>query len=87
MQIAQKIISSRIDRDANGDPLNPIDAHFKSLQLESMVPVDNDCPEFAALSAYAVDTHGATHSSYRVNVQSAFRVKRSVWATTNSDAL
>ncbi|KDQ10244.1 hypothetical protein BOTBODRAFT_136978 [Botryobasidium botryosum FD-172 SS1] len=75
MEIAQKLISEKVATDADGNPVNPLDAHFRSLALESMVPINTRSKEFAALAGYARDTHGATHS-YRVTLENAFRVKR-----------
>ena len=72
------MISSKLELDSDGNTLNPIDAHFKSLNLESMEPVDMNSYEFGALSSYAKNTHGATHSHYKVNVEAAFRVTRFV---------
>ena len=63
--------------------MNPLDAHFRSLDLESMAPVASDSAEFAALSSYARDTHGATHSYYQTAVHAAFRVRRYVEVTYN----
>ncbi|TDL28933.1 PARP-domain-containing protein [Rickenella mellea] len=78
MEIAQKLIStSSIQTDENGRPINPMDAHFRSLGLSFMDPVDRCSKEFIALQTYARETHGATHSHYKVDVQNAFRVQRS----------
>ena len=74
MEIAQKLIEEKASNA--GDPINPIDARFKSLDLESMIPVAQDSKEFDSLSRYARDTHGSTHSHYAVNIEHAFRVKR-----------
>ena len=63
--------------------MNPLDAHFRSLDLESMAPVASDSAEFAALSAYARETHGSTHSYYQTAVHAAFRVRRYVKVTYN----
>ncbi|KAI5120236.1 hypothetical protein M0805_000050 [Coniferiporia weirii] len=91
MEIAQKLISDSIDRDSTGEPINPLDARFKSLALESMIPVTNSSKEFAALAAYAKDTHGSTHNYYKVTLETAFRVKRSHedenWSNAGLDVL
>jgi len=77
-EVAQKLIQSTILSDESGRPLNPLDAHFLSLGLSSMEPVKRDTKEFTMLEKYAKDTHGATHSHYRVNIAHVFRVERSV---------
>ena len=88
---AQSIISSAIQRDASGNPLNPLDAHFKSLGLTSMEPVNPTSAEFNALAAYARDTHGATHNYYQAKVLNAFRVERAgetdAWIKAGFDKL
>lgn len=75
-EIASKLISSSILADEQGNPLNPLDANFRSLGLSSMNPIKNDSQEFKALESYARDTHGATHH-YRVTITNAYRVERS----------
>ncbi|KAF8954823.1 poly polymerase catalytic domain-containing protein [Flammula alnicola] len=75
MEIASKLISSTILSDELGNPINSLDAHFRSLGLSSMDPVKKDTKEFENLVAYARDTHGATHR-YKVALKHAFRVER-----------
>lgn len=77
MEIAQKLINEKVDTDWDGVACNPLDARFRSLALESMVPVSSNSKEFATIVGYAKDTHGATHSYYNVTVQNVFRVKGS----------
>ena len=74
MEIAQKLLEEKA-MDAE-DPINPLDARFKSLDLESMIPVAQESKEFEVLTRYARDTHGSTHAHYSVNIEHAFRVKR-----------
>ncbi|KAI0820615.1 poly polymerase catalytic domain-containing protein [Trametes gibbosa] len=76
MEVASKLIASSIPRDAEGRPVNPIDGHFRSLQLSKMDPVPRGGTEFSALEAYTRDTHGSTHRHYGVEVLQAFRVER-----------
>ncbi|GJE89219.1 PARP-domain-containing protein [Phanerochaete sordida] len=80
MEIASKLISSDITTDPDtGLPVNPLDAHFKSLALTSMDPVSRGSGEWATLESYVRDTHGATHHT-RVSVANAFRVERAAEA-------
>ena len=76
MEVASKLISSATPRDADGRPVNPLDAHFASLALTKMEPVARKSQEFAALQAYTRDTHGVTHRHYGVEVLHAYRVER-----------
>jgi poly [ADP-ribose] polymerase len=74
-EIAQKLITSSINVDDEGKPLNPLDAHFRSLGLTSMDPVARNSSEFTALSHYVSDTHGQTHH-FKASILNAFRVQR-----------
>jgi len=91
MEVAHELISSSVLADAEGRPLNPLDAHFCSLGLSSMDPIGRSTVEFQMLEAYARDTHGATHRHYSVNVLNAFRVERQgeteAWVNSGFDNL
>ena len=77
MEIATQLISSTVPKDpTTGEPVNPLDANFRSLALSRMDPVPRSSKEFAGLQAYTRDTHGATHRHYAVEVLNAFRVER-----------
>ncbi|KAG1828624.1 poly polymerase catalytic domain-containing protein [Suillus variegatus] len=90
MEIAHKLINTTINVDDDGKPLNPLDAHFRSLGLNSMDPVAQDSSEFNALTRYISDTHGQTHH-FRSAVLHAFRVERgaetSAWLAKGYDKL
>ena len=77
MEVASKLISASVPKDAQGNPVNPLDAHFRSLELSRMEPIAHGSREFGTLQAYARDTHGATHRD-GVEVLQAFRVERCV---------
>lgn len=64
--------------DEHGNPLNPLDAHFRSLGLTKMSPVSQSSKEFQTLVQYTSDTHGETHRHFQAAVLHAFRVERSV---------
>ena len=76
MEVASKLISTSITKDPEtGESLNPIDAHFRSLRLTSMEPVQSASTEFSILEDYVRNTHGSTHHM-SVQVLNAFRVER-----------
>ncbi|OCH88821.1 PARP-domain-containing protein [Obba rivulosa] len=75
MEVASKLIQDAIPRDAAGNPMNPLDAHFRSLELSKMEPIARASGEFSALETYARDTHGATHH-FQVQILHAYRVER-----------
>ncbi|KAJ7785721.1 poly polymerase catalytic domain-containing protein [Mycena metata] len=77
MEIASKLIAANKHADADGNPVNPIDANFLSLGLSSMAPVTRDSSEFSVLESYVRDTHGQTHGHIKATVLNAFRVERS----------
>jgi poly [ADP-ribose] polymerase len=78
MEIAQKIIQTSTPTDDAGNPINEMDARFRSLKLTSMEPVDQQSKEFGELDDYTQKTHGSTHSHYKVNIKHAFRIERYV---------
>jgi poly [ADP-ribose] polymerase len=75
-EVASKLISSTIHTDNLGNPINPLDANFRSLGLTSMTPIKHGSQEFQVLEAYARDTHGATHRHLQVSIVNAYRVER-----------
>ncbi|KIK99939.1 hypothetical protein PAXRUDRAFT_131012 [Paxillus rubicundulus Ve08.2h10] len=76
MEVASKLISTNINRDENGNLLNPLDVHFNSLGLSMMEPISQTSKEFKSLTEYVTNTHGATHRSFNSLVLHAFRVER-----------
>lgn len=90
MEIAHKLITTSINVDDDGKPLNPLDAHFRSLGLNSMDPVAQNSSEFEALARYISDTHGQTHH-FKSEIVHAFRVEReaetSAWLAKGYDKL
>ncbi len=74
-EVASKLIASSVGKDEDGNPLNPIDAHFSSLRLSSMEPIGRKTKEFGTLETYVRETHGTTHH-IKVDVLNAFRVER-----------
>ncbi|KIK47946.1 hypothetical protein CY34DRAFT_149122 [Suillus luteus UH-Slu-Lm8-n1] len=75
MEIAHKLINTITKVDDDGNPLNPLDAHFRSLGLQSMDPVARNSSEFEALGRYISDTQGHTHY-FTPSILHAFRVER-----------
>ncbi|CAE6521178.1 unnamed protein product [Rhizoctonia solani] len=76
MEIANKIMSDSRSRDADGNPVNPLDANMRSLDLKSIDPVARGSKEWDVITSYMTGTHGATHSSYRGELRNLFRVER-----------
>ncbi|CUA76808.1 poly [Rhizoctonia solani] len=76
MEIANKIMSDSRPKDADGNPLNPLDANMRSLDLKFVDPVARDSKEWATIANYMTGTHGATHSHYRGELRNLFRVER-----------
>lgn len=90
MEVASKLIASSTPKDAAGNPVNPLDAHFRSLALTTMEPVARGNKEFGVLQAYVRDTHGFTHQM-KVELRHAFRVEResetAAWNDSGFDKL
>ncbi|KAJ7596840.1 poly polymerase catalytic domain-containing protein [Mycena floridula] len=75
MEVASKLISSTVNEDEDGNPINQLDSQFNSLGLTGMEPLDKDSTEYGVLESYCRDTHGKTHN-IRVQVEHIFRVER-----------
>ncbi|KAI0089798.1 poly polymerase catalytic domain-containing protein [Irpex rosettiformis] len=90
MEVASKLISATVGKDEHGNPLNPIDSHFRSLHLSTMDPVSKTSKEWDSLKLYVKNTHGQTHNM-TVEVQQAFRVERQdetdAWIKAGNDNL
>ncbi|KAI8428807.1 hypothetical protein MSG28_007474 [Choristoneura fumiferana] len=59
----------------SGDSTSPIEAHYLKLKAE-IIPVDKASPEFQMILKYTTNTHAATHSNYKLNIQQVFKVVR-----------
>ncbi|KAJ7356738.1 PARP-domain-containing protein [Mycena albidolilacea] len=86
MEIASKLIASNQDEDAEGNPVNPMDANFRSLGLSTMDPIQRTTDEFSVLEKYVRDTHGHTHGHIKASVLNAFRVERGVETAAFTEA-
>lgn len=77
MEITQKLIDSDTHyKDADGNPINPLDGHFQDLNLKFMHPIKTDSEEHKTLQEYATSTHGRTHWGVSSHILQAFRVER-----------
>jgi poly [ADP-ribose] polymerase len=57
--------------------VNPIDANFEKLRC-AMEALDHASDEFRMVEKYVRQTHGSTHSSYKLEVEDVFRIVRYV---------
>lgn len=79
METTQKINVSTIPKDAEGNPVNPLDSKLASLELKDISVVDKQSPEFAAIVKYAENTNagmGYWAVSDKMTVLEAFRIER-----------
>ena len=61
MEIANRIMSDVKTDTGINQPVNPLDAQFAALGLESMIPLPKDCTEFTNLQSYLLSSKGQTH--------------------------
>lgn len=57
------------------DAENPLDFQYAQLMTQ-LTPLDQKCEEFNLINKYLQNSHGATHSTYRLEIQEVFRVNR-----------
>ncbi|XP_045493688.1 poly [ADP-ribose] polymerase-like [Colias croceus] len=53
----------------------PIEAHYKKLKTD-IEPIAKDSEEFKMINEYIKNTHGSTHSYYKLELQEVFKVVR-----------
>ncbi|RUS25902.1 hypothetical protein BC938DRAFT_471484, partial [Jimgerdemannia flammicorona] len=77
IEIAQSLMKvGSLPRDADGNLMNRLDAHFASLKLNKLESFDHAHNEFVLIRDYVKNTHGQTHSGYDLEVVDAFRLER-----------
>ncbi|KAG9014738.1 hypothetical protein FRB94_010585 [Tulasnella sp. JGI-2019a] len=77
MTIAAKLVQSAdTQKDSEGNPIHPVDAHLRGLNLKTIEPLTRDSREFTTLEKYLKESHGATHGHLRPTVKNIFRVER-----------
>jgi poly [ADP-ribose] polymerase len=57
---------------------HPTDANYGKLQCD-LVPLDAGCEEFVMVQDYIKNTHGHTHSDYKLVVEAVFKTRREVF--------
>lgn len=70
MEIAYNLLSVKTDENQN-----PLDAHYAQLNTDVDV-LDKDSDEFKMIETYTKNTHAATHSSYELQIEDVFVIKR-----------
>ncbi|KAG9290740.1 hypothetical protein G9A89_011703 [Geosiphon pyriformis] len=69
-------IAASLLKQANSSPKNLIDAHYDSLMLDSLEPLDHDSQEFKLITKYVANTQGVTHNYYTLEVMEVFQLER-----------
>lgn len=70
-------IASKLLAEAKKSGVNPIDQAYDSLNCE-LAPISHSSPEFLQVQTYVQNTHGKTHTAFRLTVAEVFKVRRSV---------
>lgn len=71
IEIAYKLMADGLKE---GDE-NLIDLHYKKLNT-SIEPVEHDSEDFRMVQKYVSNTHGETHTQYKLQVQEVFKVTK-----------
>lgn len=74
MEVAYSLLKSSNQDSSSGD-INVLDSHYTKLKTDIEV-LDKNSEEFEMLKTYIKNTHGATHTSYELEVLEVFKVKR-----------
>lgn len=70
MEIAYNLL-----RDKTDEKQNPLDNHYKQLKTDIDV-LDKTSEEFKMIEKYVQNTHAATHTQYKLEIEEVFVVKR-----------
>ena len=73
--LADLEVASKLLEGSKKSGTNPIDASYDSLKCK-LTPIPHDSPTFKRIVEYAANTHGATHSAYKLVVEEVFEVDR-----------
>lgn len=69
-----EIAYSMMQEDTD-EKLNPLDCRYKQLKTK-LKPLEHDAKEFKMVEKYVRNTHGETHTAYKLIVEDVFKVKR-----------
>ena len=67
IEIAYNLLRSSEDTQ-EGDSSDPIDVHYRKLNTK-IEPLDKGGEEFKLLQQYVTNTHGATHTHYKLVIE------------------
>lgn len=73
-----EMVTHTIKQEAGETSLSeedPLDTKYKSLNAK-ITPLDHESDEFKMVQKYAVNTHAATHSTYKLKIRNVYSVKR-----------
>lgn len=70
LEIAYNLLNAKTDGSKN-----PLDAHYEQLNSEIDV-LDKETEEFKLIQQYMKNTHAATHSNYKLEIDQVYVVKR-----------
>ncbi|VDQ13354.1 unnamed protein product [Trichobilharzia regenti] len=71
IELAYKILSS----SKSNSEKNPLDEHYEQLHTK-LEPLDNNCEDYKRIIDYVRETHGSTHTHYKLEVLDIFEVQR-----------
>lgn len=75
IEIAQKLIKEN-KKLSEAHTVNPLDQQFASLKLNKLEPMDKSSERFKLIQQYVKNTHGASHSSYGLEIDEVFDLER-----------
>eukprot|EP01004_Peranema_trichophorum_P001893 NODE_1246_length_2049_cov_43.662513_g1054_i0.p1 GENE.NODE_1246_length_2049_cov_43.662513_g1054_i0~~NODE_1246_length_2049_cov_43.662513_g1054_i0.p1 ORF type:complete len:503 (+),score=117.03 NODE_1246_length_2049_cov_43.662513_g1054_i0:366-1874(+) len=73
--LADLEIASRLLAAGKNNKENPIDSNYAKLKT-NMVPLDKSSPEFKLICEYVKNTHGSTHTAYKLEVEEVLKIER-----------
>ncbi|KAF9583758.1 Poly [ADP-ribose] polymerase 2 [Lunasporangiospora selenospora] len=75
IEIAQKLMKEN-KQIQEALSINPLDSQFASLKLNKLDALDRESERFQMIERFVKNTHGATHSAYKLNIEEVFDMDR-----------
>ena len=74
IEVAYSLLKSA-NEEGGDDAKDPIDVHYEKLKTDIKV-LDKSSDEFKVLEKYVKNTHGSTHTLYKLVIEDIFKIDR-----------
>ncbi|KAF9921260.1 Poly [ADP-ribose] polymerase 2 [Linnemannia zychae] len=75
IEIAQKLLKENKKLE-EALSVNPLDQQYESLKLKMLDPMDKKCDRYKLIEQFVRNSHGKTHSAYKLQIEEVFDLDR-----------